>query len=45
MTAPLDYAYEEDNDKQAPPANKGLAVAITIVLVALPILFFGWVLG
>lgn len=43
MTAPLDYAYVED--KQASPANKGLAIAVTIVLVALPILFFGWVLG
>ena len=39
---PLDYAIEDN--LVAPPANKVLAFAVTLVLVALPMLFFGFLL-
>lgn len=50
MTTP--WAAMDEYDEQlhgtpeqtTPPANRGLAIALTIILVALPVLFFGLVL-
>lgn len=32
----------ELHDNQAPPANRGLAIAVTMILVALPFVIWGW---
>lgn len=33
---PLDYHHDDDNE--APPADKGLAIAVTLLLVCVPFL-------